>query len=122
MSRGVNPVPPVVRMRLICGGVCSSPYGGEDEASVQVLIRDWMASVESGTMAVMGGSQFSVPACSKTEVRMAAVLSVVGSRDAVSEMMRMADWRAGRDIFVEAQRCDEIDGDVSGIENGRASE
>jgi hypothetical protein len=79
-----NPVPPVVTIRLTWSS-----------ASAHRCTDLWIWVMSSGTMAVTGTSHLSPPSVEKVSVRTWPALSVDGSSEAVSEMMRMAGFSFG---------------------------
>ena len=90
LSRGVKPVPPVVTIRFM-----------KLSLSVQAMMAFCISSLWSGTIFMAIPSEiaalsslaichFPPPSFSKTSSRAAAALSVLGSLNAVSEIIRMA--------------------------------
>lgn len=90
-SLTANPVPPDVMIRLI-------------PLSQDLMIASWIAGMESGIIFVVEISQFEEPRSVNTFERAGMHLSVEGSLDAVSEIMRIAavSLDCGDDIFVDS--------------------
>jgi hypothetical protein len=72
--------------------------------SQDLMIASWIAGMESGIIFVVEISQFEEPRSVNTFERAGMHLSVEGSLDAVSEIMRIAavSLDCGDDIFVDS--------------------
>lgn len=88
-SLTANPVPPEVMMRLV-------PASQDSRTAV------WMAGMESGIIFVVAMSQLEDPRSANTCERAGIHLSVEGSLEAVSEIIRIAavSFCCGEAIFV----------------------